>query len=287
MSKIADEKKSNGQVFAFHSTKTVEMYDIIASRQFSGGGVGGQMLGPGFYCNYFIKQAKLHKYGNYIFCTKLLNTDKFLCLNADMYKHMYGKKVSQKDPSWVEEQFTRNNIPTGEFEYKAPFCYPEKMSVFEQICAKITRGDKPSSYNWPWWNKLKQAGFRGLIYTGGWDAESFVVWYIDDVIPIGVTDDDGRSWKKPHTALKEAMDQENHNAMRDANLNSKSEYRRSMQYAYDMQTRASEGGWDEARLVKHILSSLQRMRNTDQYKQVIRRDAFLTVFPELAKLIEE
>lgn len=286
MIRIADELNEKKELITFHSTKCAEMYNVIASRDFTGGAAGGQMLGPGLYQNYFLRQAKKHKYGHEIFMAKCLNYDKYLIINAVMYKYITGKAVRQDDSSWIKEQFDRNGITTGTFTYKAPFMPPEKMSVYNDLVKKITRGDNPSSYNWPWWHKIKAAGFRGLIYTGGWDNESIVSWYVDDIIPLGISTDDAKSWKKPHDALKELMDKEDHVAMRDANLASESEYRRAMQRAYDMQLRAQQSNWTEDQLVRHIRAQITRMNKSDQYKQHIRKDAFLTVFPNLADKID-
>lgn len=284
MIKIVDEKTAKG-VFTFHSTKCAEMYTVITSRDFIGGAVGGQMLGPGFYTNFYLKQAKKHKYGQFIFMTKILNTDKFLCIDAKMYKLMTGKDVKQDDEQWIKDQFVAAGAQLRTFSYKEPFLPPRQMEVYTEISRKIRRGDKPSSYSWPHWHKIKAAGFRGLIYSGEWDAESLVCWYIDDVIPIGISVDDAKTWVKPHTGLKVAMDQEDHDAMRDQNLKSDDEFKRSMQRAYDMQQRAIKDGWSEDQLVRHIKAQLSRLQNSDQYVLQIRIDAFITLFPNLEEKI--
>lgn len=266
---IKDSIKSD-MTIVFHSTRSrEELADILLENKFAAGRGGGSMLGPGFYANQHLYQAKKHNYGQYILKARIYGIKNFLILDEDIYTELFG----DPGPNFIWTQIERKGglsdryggeLTRDEFNKEIRYCHSTAQVAV---------------YLWKNFNKDLKRKFGGFEYSGNWDKESVVCWYPErQVQPLGWSDDDGETWKP----VKSFKDYEGDT--KESNLK-KSESIRSMQRAKDLLQRYANK--TDAQLAKAINSQLARVASPAKKEQ--RKEAFIEALnkerPDVVPLI--
>jgi len=238
----------------FHSTRSgEELQEVILKKKFRAGSNGGCMLGPGFYANQHLYQAKKGNYGKYILKARILGIKKFIFFNYEAYKSVHPNTTLTKF-NYLTEQFGDSKLEEDIKKWISKSYHDEN------------RADSASNLWNRFGSKLKKQ-FGGIVYTGGFDKESVVCWFPDkQVLPLAWSDDKGETWK-PLKQVAELLSEE-----KKENLNG-AEALRSTQRALDLIKKYENHSDDK--LVNAIKSHLSRI--TDPSKKENRKLAFVEV----------
>lgn len=255
LKEVKDSVKRD-KTIVFHSTRSrEELADIIIRGEFQAGRGGGAMLGPGFYANQHLYQAKKGNYGKYILKAQIYGISKFLFLDKEEYEEVKGEKAPD---NFVYKQIEEAGL--GDI-------IPERFIIMNKYSGSTARLASPL---WDFYGKHLRKKFGGFVYTGLYDKESVVCWYPSkQVRPLEWSDDGGETWK-PLKDLKEYDTGD-----KKQNL-SEGELVRSLQRAKDLISRYEK--YPDDKLAAAINAQLSRIK--DQPKREVRKDVFVKVLEE-------
>lgn len=265
LKRIKDSIKRD-KTIVFHSTPSKdELADIIIKGEFRAGRNGGAMLGPGFYANQHLYQAKKGNYGRYILKAQVYGISKFLFLDKEQYEEVKGEKAPD---DFIYQQIKEAGLGDIIGEWKI------STALRGASTAETAR------VLWSMNGKDLRKKFGGFVYTGNFDKESVVCWFPSkQVKPLEWSDDKGETWKP----LKELKEYDTGDKKQ--NL-SEGELVRSLQRAKDLVSRYEK--YSDEKLAAAINSQLARIK--DQPKREVRKDVFLKVLeeqrPEVVSLLE-
>lgn len=260
--KLTDSIKKDGTI-VFHSTRTAkELSNIILTKEFKAGNVGGAMLGPGFYANQHLYQAKKGNYGRYILKSKLYGIRKFLILDKEIYEELFGP---------ASDSFVLDQMVAAGFD---------KDEVQQIIIQNLSSKTSELAYDfYQSFGRKLMSKFGGIEYTGSFDRESVVCWYpAKQIAPLEMSYDGGETWNHIDTAEDIAKHTLELNAPNSKDMNLKSaEAVRSVQRARDLILRYEK--YPDDKLAGAINSQLKRISSVSKKEQ--RRDAFISQLNEL------
>lgn len=250
--KIKDALKKETSI-VFHSTRTRdELADIILSKGFVAGRVGGAMLGKGFYANRHLYQAQKQNYGPYIAKVQVFGVSGFLFLDKDVYEEFFGP---------ASDDFVREQLTAAGIDSKINPLSREFNNTATLATALVNNHEREIRKN-----------FGGIVYTGGYDKESVVVYDPEKHLKVlAFSEDKGETWL-PVKDAKEFFSGRD----RFTNLQHSSEEVRSLQRAEDLISRYANQS--DEKLASAISSQISRIEHSG--KKELRKKAFIEVLEE-------
>lgn len=290
-SKIQDNIGSDGSCIVWHSTRAKDLAEIILNKDFNTGSGYGSMLGPGFYANLQLHQAQKHNYGPFILKASIYNLNKFIILEYESFKRAFPDAPATED-NFLEYQSEKFGVEPLEVTDKryVPSRRGERPKVkVDMLSASMSNKYQSTAQYAKWLNdkniraKCKKMRPVGFIYRGMYDGLSLVCWYPKlYVIPLGISEDDGKTWKEVN---KEEFEKElaEKNAKHQERFDRQDEDLRSDQRAADLKNKIIH--LDNTDKLAHIRAHLKKIKNQDKFEK--RRDAIAREFPNLKEQINK
>ena len=204
-----NEDITSGSAIVYHRTSEKEIIDLIKQNGFVKGELG--RWGRGFYSCYYLKNQlhpNMRKYGNYLIECKIISLDKFLIIDYDIAKKVYGKNYRIKDQIRLLTGKNWSQFKDDQYIQNIDFFYDEEGDIEEfkkkygklipDFDEKIISKGKNSSYllGYLYENYISIIGeANGVVFSGRNDGNVLVAFNDSNVKPLRYSEDNGETWK--------------------------------------------------------------------------------------------